>query len=434
MRVLWLRFSASGLLICAALCAQTDDQYTPKQRIATVRGLGKRGADAIPTLAGYLNDPDRDIRVEAVKAIIRIGGEPSLTPLAKATHDADGEVDIRATDGLVNFYLPGYVTRRMTGPLTRGLRQAKAVFGTRNDQAIGPDVTVRPDVAQAIGGEISNSSNTDARTNAARAAGILRAAPAVPALTGSLRAHDSQLIFESLVALQKIKDPSAGPAVSPVTRDLDERIQITALQTVGLLHSPSSAPDVRDALKTAKNQKVKRAALSALASLGLPDDRPIFVQYSSDSDADLKVAALEGLGRVREPSDFPALQTAYNEPNADWEIHLAAAFALVNEGKLDTAEFSPLPYLIESLGNKSKSETASAYLTELARRDDVEAALLSEIKHTSRDQKLALCQVLGQSQTDKAVPALTDLTRDINPDVALAASQALKMIQARRSS
>ncbi len=427
------RLLASGLLVCAATCAQTD-QYSPKQRIATVRGLGKRGADAVPALTAYLADPDRDIRVEAVKAIIRIGGEPTLTPLVKATHDSDREVEIRATDGLVNVYVPGYVAHGMTGPLTRGLRQAKTVFGTRNDQVIAPDVTARHDVAQALGDEVTRAADSDARTNAARAAGILRAQPAVPALAGSLRAHESQLIFESLVALQKIKDPSAGPAVSPVTRDLDQRIQITALQTVGVLRSQASAPDVRDALKMAKDAKVRRAALSALASLGLAEDRPIFLSYLTDSDADLKVAALEGLGRIREPDDFPALQAAYNEPNADWEIHLAAAFALVSEGKVDTGEFSPLPYLIESLSTKGKSETAGGYLTELARRDDVEAGLLSEIKNTNHAQKLALCSVLGQSQTDKAVPVLTDLTRDTDPDVALAASRALKTIEARRPS
>ena len=428
------RLLARGLFALTALCGQGNGQYTPKQRIATVRGLGKRGTDTVPALTAYLDDPDRDIRVEAVKAIIRVNGESTLTPLIKATHDADREVEIRATDGLVNFYLPGYVVHGMTGPLTRGLRQTKAVFGTRNDQAISSDVTVRPNVGQALGEEITNATDTDARSNAARAAGILRTTAAVPALTGSLRAHDSQLIFESLVALQKIKDPSAGPAVSPVTRDLDERVQLTALQTVGVLRNPTSAPDIRNSLQTAKNVKVRRAALLALASLGLHEDRPTFLQYLNDPDTDLKVAALEGLGRVREPDDFPALQAAYNEPDANWEIHLAAAFALVSEGKVNTAEFSPLSYLLESLGNKGRAETGGAYLAELAHRDDVEAGLLSEVKHTSRDQKLALCPVLGQSQSDKAAPVLMDLTHDIDPDVALAASRALKTIQARRSS
>ena len=77
----------------------------------------------------------------------------------------------------------------------------------------------------------------DSRANAARAAGILRARPALPALVDALRSKNSELIFECLVALQKIDDPSAGPSVSFLAHDLDNRVQATALETIGVLHS-----------------------------------------------------------------------------------------------------------------------------------------------------------------------------------------------------
>ena len=118
----------------------------------------------------------------------------------------------------------------------------------------------------------------------------------------------------------------------------------------------------------------------------------------------------------------------------DWRIHLAAAFALVDQGKVDTSDFSPLPYLLENLTMKSRSTVASAYLAELVRRDDVRKALVPLISHASRDQKLALCSVLGESQSEDAIPVLTTLSRDIDPDVSLAAAKALKTLQARRSS
>ncbi|MBV9033951.1 MAG: HEAT repeat domain-containing protein, partial [Acidobacteriaceae bacterium] len=322
----------------------------------------------------------------------------------------------------------------LTGPLTRGLRQAKSVFSARNDQVIDPSVTVRPDVGEAIAVEISGGASIDARTNAARAAGILRLRTAVPSLVSSLRARDSQLIFESLVAIQKIKDPSAGPGVSPVATDLDERIQITALETIGVLHSVESAPNVRSALNSARSLKVRRAALEALASLGIASDRPIFQQYAEDKDSDLRASALEGLGRIREPEDYPLIERAYNEGDADWKIHLAAAFALVGQGKVDTSEFNPLPYLVENLAMKSRSSIASAYLAELVRRDDVRKALATLIPQASRDQKLALCSVLGESGSEDVVPVLNTLLRDIDPDVSMAASKALKTLQARRSS
>jgi HEAT repeat protein len=408
--------------------AQNEEQFTPKQRIARIRDLGKRHADALPALTAYLTDPDREIRVEAVKAITKIGGEESLSPLLKATADSDSEVQIRATDGITNFYVPGYVAQGLTGPVTRGLRQAKSVLSVRNNQVIDPSVTVRADIPPALAAEIGGTSSDAARANAARSAGILRAQGAVPALAASLRAHDSQLILECLVALQKIKDPSAGPSVTPVVRDLDEKVKITALETVGLLRSLPSAPEVRTAFTGAKNDKVRRAALSALAFLGLADDRSLFLQHLDDSDSALRVAALEGLGRIRNPDDYPVLEKAYNEQNAGWEIHLAAAFALVSEGKVDTSDYSPLPYLVENLSNKTRAENAGAYLAELARRDDVQTGLLSEASKANRDQKLALCPVLGESRSPKVTPVLQSLQRDIDPDVALAASRALKLL------
>ncbi len=430
MRFLLSRSVAGFAVACLLAFGQSEDGFSPKQRISRIRDLGKRGGEAIPALTEYLSDRDRDIRAEAVRAIVKIDGEGSLTPLVKASHDNDAEVQIRATDGLVNFYLPGYVAKGLTGPVTRGVRQAKAVFSSRNNQAIDRSVTVRPDVAQAIAVEISGGVNVDARTNAARAAGILRLRTAVPPLLSSLRAHDSQLIFESLVALQKIKDPTAGPGVSPAATDLDERIQITALETVGVLHSLPSAPNVRSALTNARSPKVRRAALGALAMLGIPGDRPTFQQYAEDKDPELRTAALEGLGRIREPEDYPLIERAYNEGEADWRVHLAAAFALVDQGKVDTSEYSPLPYLVENLATRSRSSVASAYLTELVRREDVRKALMPLISGANRDQKLALCSVLSESGSEDTVPVLTTLSRDIDSDVSMAASKALKTLQA----
>ncbi len=198
------------------------------------------------------------------------------------------------------------------------------------------------------------------KTNAARAAGILRARPAVPALTGALRHKDSALILECLVALQKIKDPAAGTALGGPARDLDERVKITALETIGKLRSLDGAPDVRASLSNARNMKVRRAALEALAMLGISGDRSTFQQYTADSDAELRASALEGLGRIREPEDYPLLERAYNEQNADPRVHLAAAFALAEQGKVDTSEYSPLPYLFDNLALKSRSDAAAS--------------------------------------------------------------------------
>ncbi len=293
-------------------------------------------------------------------------------------------------------------------------------------------MTIRPEVASALSDEIIHSASMDARANAARAAGILRDRAALPSLEQALRSKDTDLILESLVALQKIGDPSAGPSVSFLARDLDDRVQSTALETIGDLRSLQSAPDVRSAVNNARNAKIRRAALAALAMLGIPGDRALFQQYASDSDPALRAAAIEGLGRIREPDDYPVLEAAYNEANADWRVHLAAAFALVNEGKVDTADFSPLRYLMENLDTKAHASVAQAYMTELCRRADVRKALFPIVPEATPDQKIALCNSFAASHDEDVIPVLTALSSDSNSDVALAAGRGLRTVQAHK--
>src|SRR5579859_5205964 len=84
-----------------------------------VREIAKPGSNAIPRLTELLQNPSRDVRIEVVKQLTDIGTQRSLDPLIQATKDNDPEVQIRATDGLVNFYLPGYVQSGIGASLRR---------------------------------------------------------------------------------------------------------------------------------------------------------------------------------------------------------------------------------------------------------------------------------------------------------------------------
>src|ERR1041384_4158254 len=102
-------------LVFLFLLAVTALPQTPKD----VRAVAKQGPQAIPTVAQYLNSSSIDTRVEAVKQLIALGGKDTVDPLIRATRDADPEVQIRATDGLVNYYMPGYVKQGLGSTLVR---------------------------------------------------------------------------------------------------------------------------------------------------------------------------------------------------------------------------------------------------------------------------------------------------------------------------
>ena len=133
-----------------------------------------------------------DVRREAVKAIVDIGTQRSLDPLIKATGDNDPEIQIRATDGLVNFYVPGYVKTGLTASLRRVGSSIKGKFTDTNDLVIDPYIQPRPEVIAALGRVASGGASLEARANAARAVGILRGRQALPDLEQALRSKDTR--------------------------------------------------------------------------------------------------------------------------------------------------------------------------------------------------------------------------------------------------
>src|SRR5437660_6095291 len=135
------------ILLFILSSAFSQEALRPKD----VRNLAKQGSSALPRLQGLLRNPDLDIRIEAVKAITDVGTPVSLAPLIQATADNDPEVQIRATDGLVNFYLPGYVQRGLGASLRRVGTSIKSHFTDTNHQAVDPVVEARANGIQALG-------------------------------------------------------------------------------------------------------------------------------------------------------------------------------------------------------------------------------------------------------------------------------------------
>src|SRR5436190_1245167 len=166
---------AATLLFSISMLGQDLKSPDPKDRAKAVRAMRDGGSTAISGLIPLLSDSDRDVRLETVRTIVTIGTQHSLDPLITATGDNDPEVQIRATDGLVNFYLPGYV---VTGVARFG-SAIRGRFDGENRDIIDAWITVRPEVVTAIGKLTRSGASMESRANAARAAGILRAKAAV---------------------------------------------------------------------------------------------------------------------------------------------------------------------------------------------------------------------------------------------------------------
>jgi HEAT repeat protein len=413
-----------AVLIVSWLPAQ--DAVRPRD----VRDAARGGANAIPQLQQFMKHPDLNIRLEAVKQIVEIGGPRTLDPLIEATADNDPEVQVRATDGLVNFYLPGYVRTGFGATLRRAGGTIKGKFSDNNDQVIDAFVKVRPDVYEALGKLARGGGNMDARANAARALGILRGQPALDDLIEALKSKDSNVIYESLIAIQKIRDQSAAPRIAFLLRDFDPRVQIAVIETTGVLQNKEALPGLVDVLYRTRENRVRRAALTAIAML--PDDgnRTHFARYMNDRDDQMRAAAAEGYARLRNSSDLPMLERAWNEEKRT-QARLSLAFALAMLGRTEVVEFSPMQYLIANLNASSWRNVAYPFLVELAREPEVRKALYSPMLAGTKDEKIHLARALARSGDAEAIPHLETLSRDSDTEVANEGLRALRSLQAQ---
>jgi HEAT repeat protein len=414
------------MLVCAALAAAQD---TPdaKEKIRNARQLAKSGnSQTIPELVSYLSDSSVDVRLEAVEAIARIGTQHSLDPLVRATRDNDPMVQMHAIEGLVNFYLPGYTQGRFqrVGNAIRGR------FTDTNDQIIPAYVEVREDVVKAIGVLARGGSSMESRAAAARAAGILRGRAAIPDLLEALRSKNDLVLYETIVALQKINDRSVAPRVAVYLRDLNERVQLAALETTGLLRYTEGIPELEKVYKEPRNDKVRRAAIMAIALMPAERNRALLTAALGDRDEMVRAAAAEGLGRLKLASDTAVLDRLFNDERK-MPPRLAAAFAVVNLGKTELSEFSALQYLVNTLNSRQYRGVAEPYLVELARQPMVREQLYSVLPRATADEKIGLARVLAASGDERSRAQLERLIKDPNQEVAAEASRAVRMLRSR---
>jgi HEAT repeat protein len=402
----------------------------PKQRVKAVRDLAKQGQESIPRVAGYVSDSDTNVRVEAVKALVELGGPRTVDPLLIAARDNDAEIQIRAADGLVNAYLPGYSKTGMSGTIQHAGNAIRAKFGETNDQIIEVYVQVRPEVIIALGKLARGGASIEARANAARAVGVLRGKEAIPDLVEALHSKQDQVMYESLVAIQKIRDPSAAPRITFLLHDLDDKIQIAALETTGILRNKEAAHDVRDAMEHARNIRVRRSALTTLAMLSDPVDHGAFAGDLNDKDEAIRSAAAEGLARLKNPTDRTLVDKAFTDEHK-MGPRLSDAFAMVSLGNLDTGEFSPLRYLVNTLNVRTYRGVAVAFLTELAREQPVREAIYPLLPRATKDEKIQLSIVFARSGERDTLHYLETLSLDPDADVAQEGVRSLRTLRAR---
>ena len=245
-----------------------------------------------------------------------------------------------------------------------------------------------------------------------------------------MKSKSDGLMFEALIALQKIRDVSAGSSAVFLVRDMDEKVQIAAIDLVGMLRTTDAVPDLKRVVENG-NKKPRRSALAALGQIADPASLPYFEQYLNDKDEGLRAAAAEGIGRVGVAADRARVQELFRSEKKV-SLRLSLAFALVGLGDVDGATDGPLRYLSSNLTSRSWKGVASPFLIELARKPQVRQVIHQMLSDLGdKDELMGLANVLAVSGGQDSVPALEQLSRNSDPEVSKEALRALRLIRSR---
>ena len=185
-------------------------------------------------------------------------------------------------------------------------------------------------------------------------------------------------------------------------------------------------PELTRILEQGKSgERARTLALSALADIADPASQPVFLSLKGDKDVSIRLYANEELARLADPS-LGTLMSAERLVEKNLRVQTAQAFGLLRIGREEY-----LDELIRGLGRSATRDLAREYLLEIPA---AERPALFSANSKSATVRAELADVFGLMQDQSALPALEELKRDSDSDVARNAERAVRRITARTHS
>ena len=385
-----------------------------KTRLEAAQELGKsRRKEAVAHLAPLVHDPEAKVRLEVVKALRELR-DPSAVP-ALVTSLGDGDPGIR--EEAIGTLVEIHADRERSSAVGRFLD----LFSDEFDRAsIPPHVAVDPAVIRGLAKALRDE-DKDIRQEAALALGILNGTAALRDLTTALQDADPGVRGAAATAIGKIGSVEDGRALIPLLSDNASSVRHRALQAIAVLKVKEAGPALREMYEANRRKELGLTVLDVLSRVGDPAQADLFQQLIQDPDPEKRRLAVEGLGRISDPSRLSAFKKDYQREHSD-EVKLAYSFALARMG-----DRAFLDSIVLSLPSRSLGARARSYLLEMGR--DVVAELYPYLKDPDADVRAALCDVLGTIGDAGTIAHLTPLLSDPSRSVVDRATRAIERLR-----
>jgi HEAT repeat protein len=367
--------------------AEDVNSADPKVRRTALKALASRGPEALEPLSLLVGDPERDIRSDAIGAILAIYVEPPPRERVTGAKDAFGWTRYRTTPWAVP---PALVTN-----LVRAL--ADDWPSVRRDAAYALGVVMTPPIDTRVADELIYSladPDNSVRLAAARSLGRLRATRAGDHLIG------------------RIVDP-------------DLPVRLAAMRAVGELREARALVALQEQLDYYRGATAGRTALEALARIAHRSTVELFTRERLSKSEAHRHYAYEGIARL---GGIPAADAVATEQllfeERDKAVLTAMAFALAAAGR---------PYVervVMALTDPDTANQAIDYVVELGAAQP--SMLVPYLKHTDAIVRERVATAMGFVADAGVEAAVAQLTGDGNPSVRRAAETALIRMRASK--
>lgn len=374
-----------------------------------------------------LRNPEPKVRLASVRLLRAAQYPEAIVPMAPLVNDPVDEIQLEAIAAELSFFLVEDVpAKRRLGFLleVRNRGGARTAFDL-GPLAVWPKAPPPEVISELL--KAVDDENPRVRGEAIYAVGVIGddlTAEQEAALIKALDHYDPAVREGAARVAGRLEIEGASEALIKTLNDSRTEVRLAAMSGLGALREERAVTALTEQLEFYKRGEGGWAALDALAQIAHPSSRPLFLERLTDRDPNLRRAAAEGLGRLGDPSGLSAIEPILNNETSN-VARAALTFAAQKLGR------NVVPRLVEFLTDRRTALQAQGYLFELG--PAIERELLPSLQEPDEGIRAAVAEVLGELGGEASLAALQARLTDRDKEVVAAATRAIERIRMRQS-
>lgn len=375
-----------------------------------------------------LRNPDKKIRVSAVRLLREAGYVEAIGPMAPLVNDPINEIQLEAIASELTFFLvePVPAKKRVAFVLEMPTEGRGAAAFEAGPLATWPR-SAPPELIDALLTAIDDD-DKDVRLEAVYTLGVVAGASGAPLsdaaaarLIKALDHYDPRVRAGAAQVIGRLRIKSAKDGLLKAVNDSSPAVRFGSIRALGEIGDETLVQPITEQLNYYERGDGAHAALTALARIAHPSSVPVFQSYLKDKDPRFRRAAVEGLAQVGDAKTVETFVQSVNQDEAEM-VRAAMAFALHRKGFRNY-----LGRLIDFMDHQQSAEQVQRYLLELG--PSVVPQLVPRLQEPDEGVRAHLAEVLGALGNQSTVSVLTPLQNDSDRDVATAATHAIERIK-----